>query len=488
MRIELAGDTDFAGFRQQARGLLSQGVAPEAVHWSTHAGGDLFSGEGSEGVRHCDEPPRPRGTEGGDASRVTVPARFIQLCENASLHADPQRFALLYRLLWRLQREPALRDDPLDPDVLAARKMAKAVGHEMHKMRAFVRFRQVPHPSIEGATLHVAWFEPTHHIVEANAPWFMRRFAQMHWAILTPRRCVSWDRRELSFRPGARRDDAPAPDAGEQLWLTYYGSIFNPARLKVAMMEKEMPRRFWRNLPEARLIAPLMAAAGERAGSMIESPATPPRRFGVGQASRAAVPIAITIDSGDALASAVSACTNCPIAAAATQAVHGEGPQAPRLMFVGEQPGDREDLEGRPFVGPAGDLLDRAFHRAGIAREEAYLTNAVRHFKYEPRGKRRIHKTPSQAEAAACSQWLEHEIRLVRPRAIVALGATAARSLLGRPVAVMSERGQWHERPDGLPVFVTVHPSSILRATVDAQEESLARFSQDLRTATLHDW
>lgn len=465
MQVRLAGETDLAGFRREARALLAHGVPPEHVAWSTGSGPeDLFAGE------------TVAETAAVPARTPTVPAAFLALCETVILHSDPQRFALLYRLLWRLVHEPALRQDPLDPDVLHARKLAKEVQRDIHKMHAFVRFREVQDRDDPLGPLHVAWFEPDHHIVEANAPWFRRRFANMRWAILTPQLCVEWDGRELRFRAGARRDEAPPADAGEALWLTYYRSIFNPARLKLDMMRKEMPRRYWRNLPEAQLIAPLAAQARERSARMIEQPATPqnPRipRF---------MPVAIApADSLAVLHQRTDACRDCPLGASATQSVPGEGPVGADVMVVGEQPGDQEDLRGRPFVGPAGELFDRALHRLGVARADVYVTNAVRHFKYELRGRRRIHKTPTQQEALACAHWLEEEIALVRPRRVVALGATAARALLGRPVAVTRERGEWFERPDGLRVLVTLHPSAVLRMEAGAREEGFEGLVRDL--------
>jgi DNA polymerase len=157
-------------------------------------------------------------------------------------------------------------------------------------------------------------------------------------------------------------------------------------------------------------------------------------------------------------------------------------------MLVGEQPGDQEDLQGRPFVGPAGRLLDRALAELGWDRSVAYVTNAVKHFKWvpAPRGKRRMHKTPAQREADACELWLESEIALVRPQRIVALGATAARQLLKRPVPVLRERGHWLQRPDGLPVLVTLHPSALLRLQDDAREAAYAAWVDDLRLASGH--
>jgi DNA polymerase len=177
-------------------------------------------------------------------------------------------------------------------------------------------------------------------------------------------------------------------------------------------------------------------------------------------------------------------CRECPLGALATQTVWGEGLAKARLMLVGEQPGDREDLAGRPFVGPAGQLLERAMHALGWTREQLYVTNAVKHFKYELRGKRRMHKTPGQLEILACAHWLQSEIELVRPAAIIALGGTAGRSLLGRAVKVLSERGQWQQRPDGLRVLVTLHPSALLRGDPDSRERDFAAWVADLRVAS----
>jgi DNA polymerase len=179
-------------------------------------------------------------------------------------------------------------------------------------------------------------------------------------------------------------------------------------------------------------------------------------------------------------------CRECPLFANATQTVWGEGPIGARLMLVGETPGDQEDVQGRPFVGPAGRLLDRALAELGWDRSIAYVTNAVKHFKWvpAPRGKRRMHKTPAQREADACEHWLESEIALVRPQAIVALGATAARQLLKRPVPVLRERGQWLKRDDGLPVLVTLHPSALLRLRDDERDAGYAAWLKDLQRAS----
>ncbi|MEO7854209.1 MAG: UdgX family uracil-DNA binding protein, partial [Rubrivivax sp.] len=492
MNAELANQTDVDGFRRLARQALASRVRPESLHWAVagEAAPQLFA---AANVALADE----AGSEHGDTP--SVPAEFIDLCREVVLHRDPQRFARLYQLLWRLQHQPHLRRDPLDADWIALRHMAQAVRRDLHKMKAFVRFRPIDRGPDE-ATLHVAWFEPEHHIVEAVSPFFVRRFANMAWAILTPLRSVYWDGGNLTFGPGAHRQQAPPPDAGEALWLTYYRSIFNPARLKLRAMQKEMPRRYWANLPEAQLISTLSAHAAQRSGEMIERPATRARATAQPRDEAVRMPApqrAMGQGSADAqdgvetrgslwLAQrdAASNCRACPLGALATQTVWGEGPIGARLMLVGEQPGDQEDLQGRPFVGPSGQLLQRAMTQLNWPRDRLYVTNSVKHFKYEPRGKRRMHKTPAQREADACEHWLESEISLVRPTALVALGATAARQLLGRPVAVTRERGRWLRRADGLPVLITLHPSALLRNDSSERELAYAAWLDDLAQAS----
>jgi uracil-DNA glycosylase family 4 len=262
-----------------------------------------------------------------------------------ALHKDRDKFPLLYRFLWRLRREPYLLRDTLDADFARALALKKSVERDVHKMHAFVRFREVV-GAPDGR--RIAWFEPEHYILETAAPFFMRRFANFPWSILTPEQSAHWDTSVLSFGPGGRRSDAPAEDAHEDLWRTYYASIFNPARLKPAA---------------------------------------------------------------------------------------------------------------------------------------TYVTNAVKHFKFEPRGKRRIHKKPSELEVTACGQWLRRELQLIEPTIVVALGATAARALFGRAVAIGEDRGRIlsGHAPGAPDVLVTVHPSYLLRVPPEKRAAEYARFVADLR-------
>lgn len=184
------------------------------------------------------------------------------------------------------------------------------------------------------------------------------------------------------------------------------------------------------------------------------------------------------------LANAEAECTRCPLYKGATQAVPGEGRAGARLMIVGEQPGDKEDRAGKPFIGPAGVIFDRALVDADIDRGTVFVTNAVKHFKFEQRGKRRLHKRPNAYEIERCKWWLDHERMIVRPAALVALGATAARSLLGRTVTIGKLRGEEHRLADGTPAFVTVHPSYLLRIQdEDDKASEYRKFVGDLREA-----
>lgn len=195
-----------------------------------------------------------------------------------------------------------------------------------------------------------------------------------------------------------------------------------------------------------------------------------------------ALEVSQAITSLRELAKAENECTRCPLYKDATQAVPGEGRKGAHLMLVGEQPGDKEDLSGKPFVGPAGGVLDRALAAAGIPRTEVFVTNAVKHFKHEMRGKRRLHKRPNAYEIERCKVWLDLERAIVKPVAVVALGATAARSLLGRPVTITKARGRMLQLADGTAAFVTIHPSFVLRIEDEAdRQREYDRLVADLR-------
>ena len=455
--VRLAEPDDFDAWRVAARGLIDEAVPAEDVVWQVGATSDLFAVDAT--------PPRPAA-----AASFTVPRTFIDLARDAILHRDSERFALLYALLARLRSAPKLMEDRADPLIRRLDELAKTVRRDIHKMRAFLRFREV---SEDNGSRYVAWYEPEHHIVRANAAFFLDRFASMRWSILTPEVSLHWDGETLAEGPGATKAEAPDGDPTEEVWKTYYASIFNPARVKVGAMLKEMPKKYWKNMPETALVPELLARAQARESGMIAQSREKPQAIG-GNGDAA----------WEALRDEAIGCTRCHLYRPATQTVFGEGPLTAAIMFVGEQPGDQEDLAGRPFIGPAGQVFDRALAAAGIDRTETYVTNAVKHFKFEPRGKRRIHAKPDAGEIDACRWWIEQELMLLRPKVTVALGATAARSLFGKVMTISRERGRALELPGGGQAWITVHPSYLLRLPDEAAKAAeYARFVDDLKMA-----
>ncbi len=468
--IRLRSETDFDGWRDAARGLVLAGVEPGEVAWEIARGQETTNFASTSNM------------DAGDRA-FSVPREFVERARAVACHSDVERFDLLYRLLFRLRSQPRLLEIASDPDLRRFEAMEKAVRRDCHKMRAFVRFRQIGE---EPDVRYVAWFEPDHHILERNAPFFARRFTGMRWTIVTPEASAAWDGEALRFGPGGNRSAVPDEDAAEELWLTYYRNIFNPARLKVKAMQAEMPKKYWRNLPEAPLIPDLVADAERRARTMVEAAPTEPPAMHAGVRQRhwsAAVEPARNLGGLDGLRAEAAACQRCPLFRDATQTVFGEGSATASLMFIGEQPGDQEDLAGKPFVGPAGKVFDAALADADLDRDDAYVTNAVKHFKFVPRGRRRIHAKPNAGEVQACRWWLDRELALVRPRLLVALGGTAAQAVLGRAVAITRERGTVVEDRAGRPVFLTVHPSYILRIPdPEAQAAERTRFVNDLKS------
>ncbi|BCM16684.1 UdgX family uracil-DNA binding protein [Mesorhizobium sp. J8] len=467
--VRLDSETDFAGWRDAARRLATNDIRPESVAWQV-----------PDSECRVDDLPAAK-----PDARLVVPRDFIDRAETVICHCDPERFGFLYRLLWRLRSEPMLLSIASDPDIRKLEAMEKAVHRDIHKMRAFVRFRKIGEGTDER---YVAWFEPDHFIVERNADFFVRRFTGMRWTILSPHASADWNGERLAIGPGAGKRDAPAEDDAEALWRTYFENIFNPARLKVKAMQREMPKKYWRNLPEASLIPDLIAGADKAASAMIDRmPTTPAPHHAKVKAKHWPTPgpsdvVAPEAEDIPELREEAKGCRRCPLWRDATQTVFGEGPENADVVFVGEQPGDQEDLAGKPFVGPAGRIFDSILDDAEIDRRKVYVTNAVKHFKFEPRGKRRIHSKPNAGEIQACRWWLDKELDLIKPNLVVALGATAAQSLLGKAVPITKMRGDVIQREDGLRVFLTIHPSFILRIREQEDKEAeRERFLKDMR-------
>lgn len=472
-RLSVEPRWDFDAWRTQARAALRAGWAPEEVAWDSDAAPSLFD----------DRPGAPRDVAAAAVApapgggRLTIPAGFLPLAAALVLHRDPRRHALPYRILWRLVHgEPQLLHRATDPDIHRAQALRRQIRRDLHKAKAFVRFRAVAGED----NAFVSWFEPEHEIVDAIAPFFVRRFAGMRWSLLTPYRSAHWDGQALQFGAGATRADAPGDDALDTLWRRYYAHIFNPARLNLRAMRREMPQKYWKNLPEARLIPALAREAGARSQAMVERKPTQPRR-----GARPVKQVDAPVPEGNSLAAlraAAEGCRNCELWKPATQTVFGEGPAHARIMVVGEQPGDEEDLRGRPFVGPSGRLFDRAMEELGLDRSRMYVTNAVKHFRFEPRGKHRLHRNPSARHVRACHVWLEGELDRVKPGVVVCLGAVAAKAVFGSSFALMRGRGAWIELPEGARGLATVHPSFVLRQRdPESRERAYRGFVTDLQ-------
>jgi uracil-DNA glycosylase len=437
-RITLQDGADLDGFRRAVRRLIAEELAPQHVIWTISDAPDLFGGE-AQGVA----PP------------VSLPRAISELIGLVVCHRDPERYALLYQLVWRvLNGERELLDVASDPLVHRLDMMARAVRRDLHKMHAFLRFRRVEGSEPER---FVAWFEPDHFILEATAQFFIDRFRSLHWTILTPIGSLHWNRETLTLGPPACREDAPPKDSFEEGWRGYYESVFNPARVNPTAMRAEMPKKYWRNMPEAASIPGLIQTASQRVDRMIEQEATMPAKRTPERALEAMWDQEPkSLKELNAIISKAG-----PLVPGATQAVFGEGPAHADVVFVGEQPGDQEDLQGRPFVGPAGKLLTKAMGEVGIDRKKAYLTNAVKHFKFEQRGHRRIHSKPTAGEVKHYRPWLMKELELVRPKLVVALGATALLALTGKSTPIIRSRGR--AKFGEYEGYVTVHPSFLLR-------------------------
>jgi uracil-DNA glycosylase family protein len=426
-RIELARETDLDGWRAATRAHVLAGTPPETLTWS---------------IGTQPEPlPDASGSFGVPRALVALTAQVIQA-------RDPDRFDLLYRLVWRAQAGEPVLEQRDDPELTRARRLALAVRAEAHRMRTHLRFLKLADPAH-----YLGWYAPAHFVLEANAQLLARRFPELPLTILTPDASAHWDGAALRFGPGLDPTLVPDDAALAVQWQDYGPDI---------------------------LAAALTGTAIPPAEALDEDP-RPPDRPPIG-------PVVLQAHYDPALAAAAadaSACRRCPLGEPATQTVFGEGPAGARLLFIGEQPGDQEDLIGRPFVGPAGQVLDRALEEAGIDRRTIYITNAVKHFKFTPRGTRRIHQTPETPEIQTCRFWLDVERVQQRPKLTILMGATAARAMLGRPVTIGRERGRPLRLPDGTNGFITVHPSFLLRLPDEtSRTREYAAFVADLRAAS----
>lgn len=443
-------EENFESWRRAALSLLKSECPPEDVHFITDDQSLFF--ETPYVINEVVNPP-------------SLPRSFVENSKLVAAHRDSQTFHLLYRILWRLTHgEKNLLDDPLDPDTRDFELKKKSVTRDMHKMKAFVRFKKIIQEDME---IYTATHFPDHRITRLVAPFFKDRFQGMNWIIKTPDETVIWDQEKLQFVPSPK-DLTTESDSEEDLWKTYYSAIFNPARIKLKAMKKEMPKRHWKSMPETELIDQLVDEA--------------PERLKIWKELIPQNPVEAKFSTLTQLNESLSQCRSCEICPLATAPVPGEGKVSPRIMLIGEQPGDEEDLQGKPFLGPAGKLLNESLIIAGLDRTEMYITNAVKGFKFLPMKHQRWHKGASMAEVATCRPWLVNEVEIVKPQIIVCLGRTAAQSVLGKLVKMEEVRGRFFRSSLSPLTYIMPHPASILRTTdSEVREKAHQRFIEELR-------
>jgi uracil-DNA glycosylase len=442
---EITFKPDFDSWRAVARQLLKDHVPPSDVRMmdceqdSTLWTADFVNGDG------------------GPDPQIVVPQKFLEMAKHVACHINPLRWQLLYSVLWRLKDNRNLLKGNRDDEVKTVLFMEQQIRRDLQRMQASVKFDRI---EIEpGHERLIAWHRPDYSIVELAAPSFAERFARSCWSILTPYRSAHWEpeSENLEFGAGVPRFAMPRREELKQLWLAQRSAPAQPVR--------KQPQ-------------PVRVESGERQSQSMLSPSLYVQRV---PSAKSFVPSSLELP---VLNEAVQGCKGCELHQCATQAVFGVGPADARIMLVGEQPGNDEDIAGKPFVGPAGKLLDRALIEGGIKREEVYITNAVKHFKFEQRGTKRIHRTPEMAEIKACKPWLEAEIRALKPEIIVCLGASAAKSVLNLQNLLMKHRGQIFSSPYAEKVIATIHPSAILRVQDPLRSEQLFQtLCRDLRLA-----
>ena len=364
-------DGSLTGWRAHARALAAMGTPPGDIEWV-----DLARERAPEGLLFA--VPAPTALPSSPAGSMRIPRAFAGRMETVACHRSPEVWPLLYGLLYRIAAgERRLLEDPLDADVATFDRLEKAVRRDAHKMHAFVRFRRVEDEDARNGERFIAWYEPSHLIVEREARFFRERFPEMDWSILSPDRCSHWDGAEVSFTEGVTRERAPDHDELEEMWCSYYASIFNPARVKLKAMAAEMPRKFWSTLPETAQLPELLADVPRR----LEAMAKTSRRMA--DSAHPFVPPGAGLEE---LRAALPGCEGCELHRDGTRPVMGEGPADARVALLGEQPGDLEEREGRPFIGPAGALLRTAMAEALLEESTVYVTNAVKHFRHELAG------------------------------------------------------------------------------------------------------
>ncbi|KIG03439.1 UdgX family uracil-DNA binding protein [Caballeronia concitans] len=470
-------DPSFAAWRTVARSLVTEGVAPEDVLWRESAASATVFGTIAPPCGPVDpNAPKP----------VKIAREFLAMLETAACYRARDRWPFLYKVLWRWTQGDRAVASPEDADGHRLNRMIEAVQVEESKMRKTLRFRH--RDASLGPPEFISWCEPVHDLLEHAAMHFATRMGSATWMIATPHGAAFWDgallrvdrtsepeEKPMDFGESAdsMSGEAVSGDAIEALWLAYYESTFAPALENAVEMASHMPVRYWKSPPNERADPALIARA---------DPYTRRDREPRNVPDDMEVPLNTDLEplKGTSLKAppSLDACKRCSLWRNATQAVPGTGPDNARVMLVGEQPGDSEDREGTPFVGAAGKLLDDAIREAQLTRESLFLTNAVKHFKWDEQAqeaggdKERLLVTPSQREREACRYWLDEELTRIAPKVVVALGATALKALTGHRTALSEYLGKTIEHK-GRIVVPTYHPSYLLRLTDEKVREEV---------------
>lgn len=450
--------TDFQQWRLVCRFLLAGDHAPSEVMWC-----DQAEPEGLLTYRTVADLPA------NVSFRQSIPRPVLDWLRMIAHHRSPQRWEKMYRAIWRyFHGESNVLQLATDDLVADLNRLHRQVKRDCHKTKAFVRFKKV---SDEGQH-YVAWHRSDHDVLPLVADFFSRRFTDMSWTIMTPWRSVSWDTKELTFGQGVSSDQAPQDEELERLWGEYYRRTFNPARIKVATMKREMPVRFWDTLPETQWIQQMLAEAPSRVDKMIQD----------GQAANRSaeqyLPEQLTLEQ---LKKRLPDCQGCDLCDNGTRPVSGSGPHRVKVMLVGEQPGDQEELAGEPFVGPAGQLLREVLEEIGQSADDVFLTNSVKHFRHVNRGGKCLHQKPTARQVIACQPWLAAEIAILKPKLVVGLGSTAMNSLLGHSRKLADLRGQWVSSWASPQTLITWHPAAILRSADRLGHQRRLELRRDLQ-------
>jgi probable DNA metabolism protein len=401
-----------------------------------------------------------------------IPRQFYTLAKIAACHREHKKWYLLYEILWKITHgEKNLLNISSHPLIAQLLLLEKAVRRDAHKMKAFVRFRQY---QADNHSYYIAWHQPDHYILRSVAPFFQRRFSTMDWAIITPDETAVWHGNELQFLPGIENFAHRSEDLCEDLWRTYYRAIFNPARIKLKAMKKEMPVRYWKNLPETPIIQEILQEAPARVTAMLK------HTEGFSQTARDYFPETLDYEN---LKKAAGACQACPLYRQGKQTVFGRGHQTANIMIVAEQPGKQEDAAGLPLIGPTGQFLQNLLLQLKVNPEEVYYTNAVKHFKHTIVENKILYQNPTIKEIQACKPWLEAEIESVKPKVILCLGLVAAKSLISGGFHLKAQRGKIHYYKK-IPVIATYHPAAILRNYHPENEQQMTEwFKHDIEKA-----